>query len=202
MGSAKRVLAASAVAGQLLVTVAWIIGGATEGRGYSPVDHNLSDLAARTAAHPWPMLITQGLAGATATAFALLVLRPALGGPAPWLVAASAPALDNVSDAFFRLECRVADPGCTNGAATASASGVIHYAVGAITFGLTMVAAFVLARRYGAVAFGFGCVLVVAFVIYAALTGEPGMGLAQRVFVLLTSAGLVLLALPFTRRTT
>jgi hypothetical protein len=53
--------------------------------------------------------------------------------------------LDNLSDAFFRLDCRTADPGCT--AAASSWHAKVHLAVGLISAVATIAAPFVLAAR-------------------------------------------------------
>ena len=112
-----RPLAWAAIAGQVLVTVAWLIGGVLQSGGYSVARDDISDLGALTADRPWVILVAQGLSGAFTVAFALLALRPALavtghgGAASAWLVAFSAAGLDDLSDAFFRLDCRAADLG-------------------------------------------------------------------------------------------
>ena len=95
------------------------------------------------------MLTCQAVGGLCTIVFALGALRPALrpggwAGPVgAWLLALSALGLDNVSDAFFRLDCRRAD-GCTDAQQTASWHAQVHGIVG-ITVLLFIVAPPVLA---------------------------------------------------------
>lgn len=71
-------LARGAIAAQVLFISGWLVLGAVEGHGYSAGRHDISDLSALTAQHPWIDLATAGIAGALTMAFALLALRPAL----------------------------------------------------------------------------------------------------------------------------
>jgi hypothetical protein len=41
--------------------------------------------------------------------------------------------LDNLSDAFFRLDCQAADPACTPAAAASSWHGKVHLVVGLVS---------------------------------------------------------------------
>src|SRR6185295_1007568 len=96
------------------------------------------------------MLAIEGVSGVLTMAFAVGALRPALG-IAGWLVAVSLPALDNLGDVFFRLDCRAADAGCSASQATASWHGKMHIAVFLIAAIPTLIAPFVLSRRMAAV---------------------------------------------------
>jgi hypothetical protein len=206
----SRTLAWAAIAGQALVTTAWLVAGMLETGGYSVAEHDISDLGAITADRPWLILIGQGVSGALTIAFAALVLRPALAAPghhgpvSAWLVALSSAGLDDLSDAFFRLDCRAADPGCTEMVATSSWHGAIHGIVGSITFVILVLAPFALARRMRLVpawhslawpAFGYGVLLLAAVALFVALSISTGGGYAQRAATLLGSAGVVVLAL-------
>jgi hypothetical protein len=112
--------------------------------------------------------------------------------------------LDNLSDAFFRLDCRAADPGCTAAAAASSWHGKVHLAVGLISAAATVALPFALAARMR-LAPGwhglarptllFGPLLVAVLVAYAALERRPGGGYLQRAAIVLFSAGVVTLAL-------
>jgi hypothetical membrane protein len=205
-----RALARAAIAGQALVTAAWLIGETVQTGGYSVAGHDISDLGALTADHPWIILIAQGVSGVFTMTFALLVLRPALaarghyGAISAWLVALSAAGLDDLSDAFFRLDCRAADPGCTEMVATSSWHGAIHGIVGSVTFVILVIAPFALARRMRLVpawrslagpAFGYGVLLLLSVSIYAALSLTAVAGYAQRAVALLGSLGVIVLAL-------
>jgi hypothetical protein len=205
-----RALAWAAIAGQLLVTAAWLIGAAVQTGGYSVAEHDISDLGALTANDPWVTLIVQGVSGVLTMAFAILALRPALAAPghrgpiSAWLVALSAAGLDDLSDAFFRLDCRAADIGCTEVVATSSWHGAIHGVVGSVTFAILVITPFALARRMRLVpawrsltgpTFGYGLVLLLAVVLFVALSITSVGGYAQRAVALLGSFGVIALAL-------
>jgi len=72
-------------------------------------------------------------------------LRPALAMPGrreaigPWFLALSLPAIDNVSDAFFRLDCRASDAGCAE--ASMSWHAQVHGIVGTLVTGIAFVIA-------------------------------------------------------------
>lgn len=210
MTTLRRALAWGAVAGQILVTGAWLVGGLVQTGGYSVTRHDISDLGALTADQPWLTLVGQGVSGLLTMTFAIVALGPALARPGrrsnvgAWLVALSAAGLDDLSDAFFRLDCRAADPGCTEAAAMASWHGTVHNDVGTFTFVVLVIAPFVLARQMRRVSgwhslarptLAYGVVLLVAVTAYVLLSISTGGGLAQRAVALLGSAGVVVLAL-------
>jgi Protein of unknown function (DUF998) len=141
---------------------------------------------------------------------ALVALRPALAAPGrgtalgAWLLAASLMGLDNLSDAFFRLDCRAADQGCTTAASAGSWHGTIHLVVGVISGVATIAAPFVLAagmrRAHGwhdlaRPTILFGLLLLAVLAGYAALERKAGGGYMQRVAIVLFSVGVVALAL-------
>ena len=203
-------LAWGAIAGVVLFDLGWLLAGAVQTGGYSVASHDISDLGARTARFPWVMLTAQGVAGTLIILFALLALRPALAvpgrGPAlgAWLLAASLIGLDNLSDAFFRLDCRAADQGCSAAAAASSWHGRTHLAVGLLSGIATIVLPFVLAARIRK-ADGWqdlarptilaGSLLVAVLAAYVAFEGRTGGGYLQRAAIVLFSAGVVALAL-------
>jgi hypothetical protein len=183
--------------------------GAVEGHGYSAGRHDISDLGALTAHHATASRLTVGIAGALTIAFAVLVLRPSLrsagrtGSVGAWLVAASLPAFDTMSDAFFRLDCRAADAGCTTAEATASWHGKAHL----VCFGLaalaTVVAPFVLSRAMRKVDGWqdlasptriFGVVLIAVLAVTGAATGTAVQGWTQRGAIVLVALGISSLA--------
>jgi hypothetical membrane protein len=203
-------LAWGAIVGQVIFATAWLVASALEGSGYSSARNDLSDLAALTAHHAPVMLAAQGIAGVVTIAFAIGALRPLLVDVTSrepigaWLVGGSIIGLDNLSDAFFRLDCRHADPGCTFAAAMTSWHGKIHVIVGAVTWILTMAAPFVLAHEMRRVrswrdlalpAVAYGIAVAVLSVIYGALHDAEGGGYAQRLVVELASFGIIVLAL-------
>ena len=202
-------LAWSAVAGVVVFNLGWLIVGALQGGGYSVAKHDVSDLAALTAQYAWVMLIAQGIAGTLIILFALFALLPALAvpgrGPAlgAWLLAASLIGLDTLSDAFFRLDCRAADPGCTAAAAASSWHGRVHLGVALVSGIATIALPFALAPRMRR-ADGWhdlarptvlaGSLLVAILAVYVAFEGRTGGGYLQRAAILVFSAGVVALA--------
>ena len=172
--------------------------------------HDVSDLGALTARFPWVMLTAQVIAGTLIIAFALFALGPALAvpgrGPAlgAWLLAASLIGLDNLSDTFFRLDCRAADQGGTAATAASSWHGQVHIAVGLLSAIAMVAAPFFLAARMRQ-ANGWrdlarptilaGALLLVVLLGYAALERETGGGYLQRAAIVLVSVGVATLAL-------
>ncbi len=203
-----------AIIGQTLFTVAWIVSDSLQRGAFSPLRENISDLGALTATYPWIIRTAQGISGLLTICFAIFVLGPTLVLPGQrtalgaWLLALSGVAVDDLSDAFFQLDCRGSDPGCTTAASMASWHGRIHAIVGTVTFILMVVAPFVLARsmrklpRWRSLARPtryFGAGLGVLLVAYAGLTGQDGVGTLQRVIALSASAGVCLLAVRVVR---
>ena len=153
--------------------------------------------------------VAQGLAGALTIAFALGALRPALrersqrGVLGAWLVALSLLGLDNLSDAFIRLDCRAADPGCTAAAATTTWHGLAHAIIGGMTALLSAAAPFALGwrmrrlqawRDLATAMFVLGALATLALAAHVALSGGYGRGYAQRALLLVSSTGVLVLA--------
>ena len=204
------VLAIAAIAAQVLFVGGWLIGGAIEGHGYSAGRHDISDLTALTAHHPTFNRVTLLVSGLLTAAFALWALLPSLTVPgrgvavSAVLVAVSLPALDSVSDAFFRLDCRAADTGCTSSVAASSWHGKIHVAAFVVAAIPTLIAPFALSRRMRAIegwsdltrpARVFGAALLIAFVATAASQGSSAQGWTQRIAATLAAFGVASLAL-------
>ena len=203
-------LAWGAIGGVVVFNLGWLLAGALQSDGYSVASHDVSDLGALTARSPWVMLTAQVIAGTLIIAFALFALGPALAVPGrgtalgAWLLAASLIGLDNLSDTFFRLDCRAADQGCTAAAAASSWHGQVHIAVGLLS-AIAMVAApfFLAARMRQANGWGdlarptilAGALLLVVLLGYAALERETGGGYLQRAAIVLVSVGVATLAL-------
>jgi hypothetical membrane protein len=203
-------LAWGAIGGVAVFNLGWLVAGALQAGGYSVARDDVSDLGALTAQYPWVILSAGGLAGALTILFALFALRPAMAvherGAAlgAWLLAASLMGLDNLSDAFFRLDCRAADQACTTSAAMSSWHGTIHVVIGAATAIATIAALFVLARRMRRAdgwrdlarpAFLFGLLFLAVLVAYVALERKTGGGYLQRAAIMLLSVWTVTLAL-------
>lgn len=188
---------------------AWVIAGVAEGHGYSAARHDVSDLGALTARHAAPWLAVSAVTGLLTAAFAVWSLGPALAGPdgrrplGAWLVAVSLPALDNVGDALFRLDCRAADAGCKAAQATASWHGKTHAAVFVVALLPTLVAPFALASRMGRTggwrslarpARWYGGALIAGAAATAASHGTAVDGLTQRGLIVCAVGGVVVLA--------
>jgi hypothetical protein len=202
-------LAIAAIAAQVLFIAGWVVVGAAEGHGYSAGRHDVSDLGALTAHHATASRLTEGIAGAVTIAFALLALRPSLrtadgrGALGAWLVALSLPGFDTMSDAFFRLDCRAADAGCTTAEAAASWHGKAHFACFVVAALATVAAPFVLSHRMRAVdgwrdlarpTWIFGILVIVVLVATGATTGTAAQGWTQRGAIVVVSSGVALLA--------
>jgi hypothetical protein len=200
------VLAIAAIAAQVLFVGGWLIGGAVEGHGYSAGRHDLTALTAHHATFNRATLLVSGLLTA---AFALWSLRPSLAVPgrgvavSALLVAVSLPSLDGVSDAFFRLDCRAADAGCTSSVAASSWHGTIHIVAFLVAAIPTLVAPFALSRRMRAAdgwfdlarsARVFGIALIVVFLATAASQGSSAQGWTQRIAATLAALGVTALA--------
>ena len=146
-------LAWGAIGGVVVFNLGWLLAGALQGDGYSVASHDVSDLGALTARSPWVMLTAQVIAGTLVIAFALFALGPALAVPGRVRRSASgfwrhpSSVLDNLSDTFFRLDCRAADQGCTTAAAASSWHGQVHIAVGLLSAIAMVAAPFFLAAR-------------------------------------------------------
>jgi MYXO-CTERM domain-containing protein len=198
----RRNLSYAAIAAQLVFIGGWLVGGAIEGHGYSAGRHDVSDLGALTAHHVPLALVTLLLSGLLTAAFALGALRPAFGA-AGALVALSLVSLDNTSDAFFRLDCRAADAGCSMSDAASSWHGKVHIAVFALAALATVAAPFLLARRmrtldawrdFARKTQLFGVAFIVGLVLTAATAETDIAGWTQRGLILFTCAGMCALA--------
>jgi Protein of unknown function (DUF998) len=139
------------LSGEILFAVTWVAAGFWQGPGYRAARDDISDMGALTAPHAWAYLGPQAVAGLAVIGFALLGLRPALrqagaaGRYGPWLAAASA--VQDVTDAAFRLDCRVVD-GCSPAQATASWHGSLHADIGLACVLALIGSPFVLARAF------------------------------------------------------
>ncbi|MBV9932719.1 MAG: DUF998 domain-containing protein [Actinobacteria bacterium] len=208
-------LAVGAVAAQVLFIGGVFVIGAIEGHGYRPGRHDVSDLGALTAHHAAVWQAVVAISGALTIAFAIGALRPALTranlGPAlsAWLVALSLPALDNLGDTFFRLDCRMADAGCTSAAATTSWHAKMHVIVFFVALLPTLVAPFALARRMARLddwrelarpARIFGLAVVATLALTVVTSGSDVQGWTQRLAIVTVCTGIAALAAQVIRR--
>ena len=199
-----RRIAQATVAAQILFVVGFMAVGAAEGHGYQWMRDDISDLGALTAHHATVFRLLLLVTGAVTMLFGLLVVGPVLGSPsAGVLVALSLPAFDNATDAFFRLDCRAADPGCTVSHAVSSWHGLAHLVCFAVAAMATMVAPFVLGRAMSRVerwrsrarsVRRFGVLTVVLLLATGAASGSPVQGLAQRVAATVIPLGVAAVA--------
>jgi hypothetical membrane protein len=197
MRAVTRGLTLAVVPAQLLFLAALLVAQAVQRNGYKPSRYDISDLGSLTADHPWVLLVPEAVAGLVTVAFALLVLRPVVGGPGPWLLATSLVGLDDVTDALFRLDCRRVDPGCTDDVRTASWHAQVHELVGLLAVVATVLALLALAHRFRRLvawadlarpALVIGGLFLSAMLVYAVRESRPGGGVAQRLAVLLVVA--------------
>ena len=119
------------------------------------------------------------------------------------LAAGSLMGLDNLGDAFFRLDCRTADVGCTSAAQSASWHGTMHIVVAIVAVVATVVMPFALARRMRLVegwrdlaprAIAFGIVFFVLLVLYVAQEGRLYSGYTQRAMTIVLAIGMIAVA--------
>ncbi len=190
-----------------MFTVGWLLASLLQGDSYSIARHDISDTGAVGAPHAWVLLVTQGIAGACTLAFVIVAFRPALAGVRGRNLSSVLIAIPlgvvYLMDAFFRLDCRIAD-GCTPQQTTSSWHGITHAVSGVVLLLLLLVAPHVVARclrrspDWAALARPsvlLGVAIDLAAIAYLALDGKAGAGYAQRVLVLLASAWVTLLAL-------
>jgi hypothetical protein len=196
-------------AAQLIFVAGWLVADSLQGARFSSFRYDISEMGALSAPHPWVLLLSQGLAGAGTVAFALLGLRPGLmaaglaSRSGPWLLAYSALGLDNLSDAFFRLDCRTID-GCTG----VSWHAEIHKVVGTATIVVLVIAPFVIARHLRHIPEWTNLALpsiivgglLVATWAATLLAHDTGFeGLFQRVLLFIAAAWVAILALRLRR---
>jgi hypothetical protein len=144
------IAAACALLGVLVFHVGWVVAGLLQAPGYSASRDAISELSALTARHAWIMLAVNGFCGVALMTFAFFGFLPALLAVrgrtvAAAMIAFSPLGFDELSDAFFRLNCQTAD-GCTQLQEIGSWHGVVHASVGIGTILVLMAAPFVVAR--------------------------------------------------------
>ena len=204
-----RTLSGAAVIAPVVFIAGWSAASALQDPAYSSARHDISDLGALTARYPWVMLVTGGITGLVTILFALFALRPSLRVPghrdatSAWLAAASLMGLDNLGDAFFRLDCRTADVGCTSAAQAASWHGTMHIVVAFVAVLATVAMPFALARRMRLVegwpdlaprAVAFGIAFFVLLVLYVLQEGKLYAGYTQRAMTVVLAIGMIAVA--------
>lgn len=205
IGPVARAAALIGLLGQIVFTVGWLVAGALQGPRYSVARHDISDMGAIGAPHAWVLLVAQGFAGFATLAFLLLAFRPALIGARGRTLSTVLIALPigfgNLSDAFFRLDCRAAD-GCAGEQAIQSWHAAIH-AFGGLLLFVAAVAPYIVARclrrspwwaSLARPSILVGVVLDILLVAGIALGTNYGAGYAQRAFALVATLWIALLA--------
>jgi|GEM_PF-2452250 len=202
-------LAQSVIVVQILFTVGWIIAGLLQEDGYSIANHDISDMGAKTAPHPWLYMLPTGITGIVTIWFSIRALRPILkvsGIQRPigaWFLALSLMGLDNFSDMFFQLDCRAIDPGCSQEVAAASVQGKLHIIVALVSVLFTVIAPFALSRHMRNLedwkdlkskTIIFGLFFLAALIGYIITDGSYGHGYIQRIMCLMLSFGIIVLA--------
>jgi hypothetical protein len=146
----RRAAVWCAVLGLVVFHAGWVIVGALQGPGYSAARDAISELSALTARHAAIMLLVNGVTGALLMFFAVAGFGAALPRTSARTVSVAMLAFtplgfDELSDAFFRLNCQARD-GCTEWQEIASWHGAVHAVVGIATIFVLMAAPFVVAR--------------------------------------------------------
>ena len=205
----RRQLAYAAIAGQVVFVGAFIVLGATEGHGFSATKHYISDLGAPTAHHVVLWFAAQVVCAVTLAAFAFGALRPALSPAgrkatlAAWLITGSVMVFDNITDPLFRLDCRLADKGCSATDQMATWHGKVHVYKFVVALVCTIAAPFVIAscarvvdgwRSLVRPTRWFGVLTIVGSVGVGAADRTSAQGLVQRLLAIYVALGVVALA--------
>ncbi len=148
--SARR-WAQAAIAAQVIFVLSWLVAAAWQGPRYSVLAHSISDMYAKTAPGAAFLIIVFTLCGAITMWFAWRSVRPALhpGGrlatAGSALLALSIFGLGNLLTATERLDCRLADPGCTAARQLSNVGGMLDDVLSTAGILLFVTAGFLLA---------------------------------------------------------
>jgi hypothetical protein len=119
------------LAAQILFILSWLVAGFWQGAGYSVRKHSISDMYAVNAPSGTFLVVCLTIAGALTILFVARSLWPLLHTAGKRAVAAllllglSIYGLGDLLSPFEREACRLADPGCTPSAQTASIGGLL-----------------------------------------------------------------------------
>jgi hypothetical protein len=216
--------ARAAVAAQVAFTAMWLLAAAWQGPRYSIFAHSISDMYAVTAPEPGAafLIIVLTVCGAVTIWFALRSLLPMLRsalGPASgsagrlatagsWLLALSIFGLGNLFTVTERLDCRMADPGCTSAKQLSNFGGTMDDFLSTAGLILFVIAGFLLAAAMKRAA-GWQplvrptrwCMALMIVILIADATGLGGLGgLFERLAALTGAAWIVFLAAGVGRR--
>jgi hypothetical protein len=201
--------ARAAIAAQVMFVLSWLLAAAWQGPRYSVLAHSISDMYAETAPGAAFLIIMFTLCGATTIWFAWRSLRPALR-PAgrlatvgSVLLGLSIFGLGNLLTITERLDCRLADPGCTAAGQLSNAGGTMDDVLSTMGILLFVVAGFVLAAAmkrtpgwHASARPARWCMtLMIVFAACDDLTQSAGLsGLFERLLALTGAAWIALLA--------
>jgi Protein of unknown function (DUF998) len=186
------------VAGPVLFTAAWLISSLRQA-GYSPVEVQLSGLAADDAADPHIMMTGFVVLGACSVAFgAALARRVAPRSPGPWLVMAGGVAA-MAAGVFRRDHMLLTGPGFTG----ESWHNQVHDVASAIAYAAMLAAPLVLERHFrndphwavlSRPVQGLALASALSLAVFISHVVEPWDGAVQRAAVTLGLAAEVALA--------
>jgi hypothetical protein len=142
----ERRLARTAVAAQVLFIASMLLAASWQGPRYSLLADSMSDMYALNAPAAAFLIIMLTIAGAVTMWFAFRSLRPALSsallpqaGSAGrlvtigcWLLAFSIFGIGNLLTIFMRLDCRLADAGCTPAKQVSNFGGTLDNTISSI----------------------------------------------------------------------
>jgi hypothetical protein len=189
-----RAGALAGLAGAVVVTVGWIVGGLAQGGGYDWASQEISDLGALTARHAWVWNLADSLFGVLTCVFAAGLLGLVGGSRAGRIGAAliGVVGVGSVIDGLLREDC----PLSTSKACQRLQNGpglswhqYAHDVESVIVAAATVAAPLVLARVFRAAggpdslrtwSLGAGVAIALSYAVYVGRYGDPGGGIAQR----------------------
>lgn len=204
-----RLGAYAGIAGALLITCGWIIGGLVQGAGYSWSSQEISDLGALTARHAWVWNLADSLSGLLILIFAVglfPIVRSSRAGRIGAVLIGVVGA-GSVIDGIFREDCPLSTSDACQRLQDGPGLSWHHQAhdIESVVVVLAMLAApFVLAKAFRrteelrglrSYTLATAAVLVVATVLYVFLYGDAGAGIAQRAAVLVFMAWIAVLSI-------
>lgn len=203
-----RLGAFAGIAGALLFTCGWIVAGLLQPASYDWASQEISDLGALTAAHAWVWNAADSLSGALILAFAIGVfplVRSSRAGKAGAILIGVI-GFGSILDGLLREDC----PLSTSEACQRLQDGPglswhheAHNIESVIVFLAILAAPFAIAgaatrleqlRGLHPYSLGAGFVQLGAVAAYAALYGETGGGIAQRLLALAFMAWIAVFA--------
>jgi hypothetical protein len=212
-----RRVARLAIAAQVVFTFSMLIAATWQGPHYNIISDSMSDMYAVTAPHALFLLVVLTLCGAATMCFAWWGLRPALA-PAgrrlatvtSALLALSIFGIGDLLTFSERLDCRLADPGCTPAMQLSNLGGKMDD--GFSTVGVIVLVACGIAASYALKRLPawrswvrpvrwFSVVMTALLILDGVTQGANGLsGMLERFIALTGAAGIALLAVGVARR--